>query len=139
MSSGGTSDNVATRTFDSLIGDNSVSLVSSSSIPARVSSISGELVKFNYGHSMSGFFLLHVVSLAIPDASKRLKQVLQSRVTSVPMRFVHLPPACGSLERVRGSRFATLSIVSQYKASPGVRQPTLVSSSHTLFDPDATI
>jgi hypothetical protein len=38
MSSGGTSDNVATRTFDSLIGDNSVSLVSSSSIPARVSS-----------------------------------------------------------------------------------------------------
>jgi hypothetical protein len=51
MSSGGTSDNVATCTFDSLIGDsNSVLLASSSSILACVSSISGELMKFNYGH-----------------------------------------------------------------------------------------
>jgi hypothetical protein len=66
-------------------------------IPAHVSSISGELMKFNYGHSMLGFF--HYMC-GLPG-HPRCEQMVQtgiavsSGVTSVPMCFVHLPPACG--------------------------------------------
>jgi len=122
MSSGWTSDNVATHTFNYLISDsNGASLALSSSIPACVSNISGELAKFAYGHSTSEFFRY----LTIPDASKQPKQVLQylrchigadalcAFATSMWFRSdagtngllaaLAMPPAIGSWFKVRGS------------------------------------
>jgi hypothetical protein len=67
MSSDRTSDNVAMGTFDSLISDsNTASLASSSS---SVLNISDELVKFNYGHSMSEL----VMCMAWPQAKSQAK------------------------------------------------------------------